>query len=196
VKGPDGHVIGVCGGPDCVHSSCEGSLRRLGTDDYIDVYFQHGVDRSVPVEETWGAMSELMREGEVRYLGIYEAAPCTIWHAVHPMVAVQNEYSLLSREPDALLPTQARAPVRRPPSAGRRRPGRSPAQAACCHTVPTSSRSREKRRDRLPENADALGVMLSPEGLVRIDAIAPAGVPAGDRYPDRSSVDVWGAWIP
>ncbi|MDH2426548.1 aldo/keto reductase [Sphaerisporangium sp. TRM90804] len=104
VKGPDGRVIGVDGSPTYVRRSCEGSLRRLGVET-IDVYCQHRVDRSVPVEETWTAMAELVRQGKVRYLAISEAAPDTVRraHAVHPVCAVQTEYSLVSRDPEEKL---------------------------------------------------------------------------------------------
>jgi aryl-alcohol dehydrogenase-like predicted oxidoreductase len=98
---------GVSGDPAYVRQSCEGSLKRLGV-DHIDLYYQHRVDPKVPVEETWGALAELVREGKVRYLGISEAAPATIRraHAVHPITALQTEYSLWSRDPeDEILPT-------------------------------------------------------------------------------------------
>ena len=96
---PDGGGVRVNGRPEYVRSACEASLNRLGT-DYIDLYYQHRVDRGVPVEETWGAMKALVNEGKVRYLGISEAAPETIRraHAVHPMTAIQSEYSLWSRD--------------------------------------------------------------------------------------------------
>jgi aryl-alcohol dehydrogenase-like predicted oxidoreductase len=90
-----------------VRSSIEGSLRRLGT-DYVDLYYQHRVDPKVPIEETVGAMAELVAEGKIRHIGLSEAAPDTIRraHAVHPITAVQTEYSLWSREPeDEVLPT-------------------------------------------------------------------------------------------
>jgi aryl-alcohol dehydrogenase-like predicted oxidoreductase len=96
----------VNGRPEYVHEACDASLERLGT-DHIDLYYQHRVDASVPVEDTWGAMSELVRAGKVRYLGISEAAPATVRraHAVYPIAAGQYEYSLFSREPeDELLP--------------------------------------------------------------------------------------------
>jgi aryl-alcohol dehydrogenase-like predicted oxidoreductase len=104
VKGPDGRVVGVDGSPAYVRSSCEGSLRRLGVDT-IDVYCQHRVDRSTPVEETFGAMAELVAQGKVRHLAISEASIETIRraHAVHPLAAVQTEYSLVSRDPEAGL---------------------------------------------------------------------------------------------
>jgi aryl-alcohol dehydrogenase-like predicted oxidoreductase len=107
VRSQDGQFLGINGRPDYVHSACEASLKRLGIDT-IDLYYQHRVDPSVPIEETVGAMAELVKEGKVRYLGLSEAAPETIRraHAVHPISALQTEYSLWSRDPeDVILPT-------------------------------------------------------------------------------------------
>jgi len=97
----DPKVRSVSGKPEYVRSSCEGSLRRLNT-DVIDLYYQHRVDPATPIEETVGAMAQLVKEGKVRYLGLSEAAPATIRraHAVHPITAVQTEYSLWSRDPE------------------------------------------------------------------------------------------------
>jgi aryl-alcohol dehydrogenase-like predicted oxidoreductase len=98
---------GVNGNPDYVRKSCEGSLKRLGVDT-IDLYYQHRVDPDTPIEETVGAMAELVTEGKVRYLGLSEASPNTIKRAVrvHPITAVQSEYSLWTRDPeDEVLPT-------------------------------------------------------------------------------------------
>jgi aryl-alcohol dehydrogenase-like predicted oxidoreductase len=98
---------GVNGNPDYVRKSCEGSLKRLGVDT-IDLYYQHRVDPDTPIEETVGAMAELVKEGKVRYLGLSEASPNTIKRAVrvHPITAVQSEYSLWTRDPeDEVLPT-------------------------------------------------------------------------------------------
>ncbi|WP_242335100.1 MULTISPECIES: aldo/keto reductase [Anaeromyxobacter] len=103
----DGTWVGVNGKPDYVRSACDASLRRLGV-DVIDLYYQHRVDPTVPIEDTVGAMAELVRAGKVRYLGLSEAAPATIRraHAVHPISALQSEYSLWSRDPeDEILPT-------------------------------------------------------------------------------------------
>jgi aryl-alcohol dehydrogenase-like predicted oxidoreductase len=103
----DGSRVGINGRPEYVHSACEASLQRLGT-DVIDLYYQHRVDTSVPIEETVGAMAELVAQGKVRYLGLSEAAPQTIRraHAVHPISALQTEYSLWSRDPEReILPT-------------------------------------------------------------------------------------------
>jgi aryl-alcohol dehydrogenase-like predicted oxidoreductase len=103
----DGTFVGVNGRPEYVRSCCDASLQRLGI-DHIDLYYQHRVDSTVPIEETWGAMGELVEKGKVLHLGISEASPETVRraHAVHPMIASQNEYSLFTRDPeDELLET-------------------------------------------------------------------------------------------
>jgi aryl-alcohol dehydrogenase-like predicted oxidoreductase len=107
VRGPDGERLGVRGDPEYVLQACEASLRRLGVET-IDLYYQHRVDPQVPIEETVGAMAELVEQGKVRHLGLSEAAPETIRraHATHPITALQTEYSLWSRDPeDEILPT-------------------------------------------------------------------------------------------
>jgi aryl-alcohol dehydrogenase-like predicted oxidoreductase len=103
----DGSWVGVNGKPEYVKVACDASLERLGV-DMIDLYYQHRVDPEVPIEETVGAMKELVEAGKVRYLGLSEAAPETIRraHAVHPISALQSEYSLFTRDPeDQILPT-------------------------------------------------------------------------------------------
>lgn len=98
---------GLDGSPENVRISVEGSLSRLGT-DYIDLYYQHRMDPSVPIEDTAGALAELIAEGKIRHYGLSEAAPATIRraHAVHPVTALQTEYSLWTRDPEAeILPT-------------------------------------------------------------------------------------------
>jgi len=105
-RGEDGSFLGVNGRPDYVRRSCDGSLQRLGV-DHIDLYYQHRVDRTVPIEETVGAMADLVRAGKVRYLGLSEAAPATIRRAnqEYPISALQTEYSLWTRDPeDEVLP--------------------------------------------------------------------------------------------
>jgi aryl-alcohol dehydrogenase-like predicted oxidoreductase len=105
-RGEDGSFLGVNGRPEYVRKSCDGSLKRLGV-DHIDLYYQHRVDRTVPIEETVGAMADLVREGKVRYLGLSEAAPGTIRRAnqEYPISALQTEYSLWTRESeDEVLP--------------------------------------------------------------------------------------------
>src|SRR5918997_869515 len=107
VRGEDGSFRGVSGEPDYVRKACDASLSRLGV-HHIDLYYQHRVDPETPIEETVGAMKELVAAGKVRYLGLSEAGPETIRraHAVHPISALQSEYSLFSREvEDEILPT-------------------------------------------------------------------------------------------
>ena len=101
VRGEDGSFKGVNGSPDYVRSCCDASLRRLGVET-IDLYYQHRVDQNVPIEETVGAMSELVKEGKVRYIGLSEASARTIRraHQVHPISALQTEYSLWTRDPE------------------------------------------------------------------------------------------------
>ncbi len=106
VRGPDGSWVGVNGKPEYVRQSCEGSLKRLSV-DVIDLYYQHRVDPEVPIEDTVGAMAELVKEGKVRHIGLSEAAPNTIRRAyrVHHIAALQTEYSLWTRDPEAeILP--------------------------------------------------------------------------------------------
>jgi aryl-alcohol dehydrogenase-like predicted oxidoreductase len=105
-RGEDGSFLGVNGRPEYVRKAADGSLQRLGT-DYIDLYYQHRVDRTVPIEETVGAMAELVQAGKVRHLGLSEASPATIRRAAreHPIAALQTEYSLWTRDPeDEVLP--------------------------------------------------------------------------------------------
>ena len=107
VRGPDGSFLGINGRPEYVRTACEASLRRLNIET-IDLYYQHRVDASVPIEETVGAMGRLVEEGKVRFLGLSEAAPATLRraHRIHPITALQTEYSLWSHEPeDEILPT-------------------------------------------------------------------------------------------
>jgi aryl-alcohol dehydrogenase-like predicted oxidoreductase len=106
-RNPDGSWVGINGRPEYVHAACEASLRRLGVET-IDLYYQHRVDKDTPIEETVGAMAELVAEGKVRHLGLSEARPETTRRAeaVHPITALQSEYSLWSRDPeDEILPT-------------------------------------------------------------------------------------------
>jgi aryl-alcohol dehydrogenase-like predicted oxidoreductase len=106
-RGEDGSFLGISGSPEYVRSACDASLDRLGVDT-IDLYYQHRVDQTVPIEETVGAMAELVEQGKVRYLGLSEASPETIRraHEVHPISALQTEYSLWTRDPEErILPT-------------------------------------------------------------------------------------------
>jgi aryl-alcohol dehydrogenase-like predicted oxidoreductase len=106
-RSADGAYVGINGSPAYVVKACDDSLRRLGVET-IDLYFQHRVDRRVPIEETWGALRSLVEAGKVRHLGISEASSATIEraHAVHPVTALQSEYSLWTRDPeDGVLAT-------------------------------------------------------------------------------------------
>jgi aryl-alcohol dehydrogenase-like predicted oxidoreductase len=106
-RGEDGSRLGINGSPDYVRSACDASLQRLGV-DHIDLYYQHRVDQSVPIEETVGAMKELVEAGKVRHLGLSEASAANIRraHTVHPITALQTEYSLFTRDlEDEILPT-------------------------------------------------------------------------------------------
>jgi aryl-alcohol dehydrogenase-like predicted oxidoreductase len=228
--------LGVNGKPDYVRQSCEASLRRLGVDT-IDLYYQHRVDRGTPIEDTVGAMAELVREGKVRFIGLSEASVPTIRraHAVHPITAVQTEYSLWTRDPEDGLLQALRAldiafvaysPLGRGFLTGRIRTiddladddfrkhhprfqgenfrknldlvGRveeiarehrcTPAQLALAWVlaqgddiVPIPG---TRRPARLEENVGALDLVLSENDLRRIDAAAPKGATAGDRYPE------------
>ena len=107
LRDKDGRNAGISGRPEYVKEACEASLRRLGV-DVIDLYYQHRVDPTTPIEDTVGAMGELVRAGKIRFVGLSEAAPGTIRraHKVHPLTALQTEYSVWSRDPEAeLLPT-------------------------------------------------------------------------------------------
>jgi aryl-alcohol dehydrogenase-like predicted oxidoreductase len=107
VRGADGSFLGVNGRPEYVRTACDASLKRLDM-DYIDLYYQHRVDQTVPIEETVGAMAELVRLGKVRFLGLSEASAVTVRkaHVVHPITALQTEYSLWTRDVEAeILPT-------------------------------------------------------------------------------------------
>ena len=104
---PDGTRVGINGHPEYVRSACDASLQRLGV-DHLDLYYQHRVDKTVPIEDTVGAMSELVTAGKVRHLGLSEASAATIRraHATHPVTALQSEYSLFTRDlEDEILPT-------------------------------------------------------------------------------------------
>src|SRR5450830_584657 len=110
MRSEDGAFLGISGRPDYVRQACDASLQRLGL-DVIDLYYQHRVDEKTPIEDTVGAMADLVAAGKVRYLGLSEAAPETIRraHAVHPITALQTEYSLWSRDPEAGLLDACRA---------------------------------------------------------------------------------------
>jgi aryl-alcohol dehydrogenase-like predicted oxidoreductase len=237
VRGENGERLGIRGDADYVRSACDASLQRLGV-DHIDLYYQHRVDTKVPIEDTVGAMAELVKQGKVRFLGLSEAAPATIRraNAVHPITALQSEYSLWSRDvEDEILPTcrelgigfVAYSPLGRGFLTGRfrtfeelpaddyrrnqprfqganfqknldlvshieqlaKRKQCTPSQLALAwllaqgqDVVPIPGTKRVKY---LEENVGALDVQLTPDDLRRIDEIAPVGVAAGTRYPER-----------
>jgi aryl-alcohol dehydrogenase-like predicted oxidoreductase len=113
MRAPDGAFMGVNGRPEYVRKCCDESLKRLGI-DVIDLYYQHRVDANTPIEDTVGAMAELVKQGKVRYLGLSEASPRTIEraHKVHPIAALQTEYSLWTRDvEDEILPTVRRLDI-------------------------------------------------------------------------------------
>jgi len=235
-RSPDGAFLGISGRPEYVREACDASLRRLGV-DHIDLYYQHRVDPTVAIEETVGAMAELVRAGKVRYLGLSEAGPATIRraHAVHPISALQTEYSLWTRDPeDGILPTvrelgigfvpysplgrgfltgRFRSPADIPEGDWRRVNPRfqgenfqknlalvtrvteiararnlTPAQLALAWVlgqgkdiVPIPG---TRRRTSLEENVGAVGVVLTPPEMAKLDLAAPKGAAAGTRYPE------------
>ncbi|HTN51881.1 MAG TPA: aldo/keto reductase [Anaeromyxobacter sp.] len=238
----DGSWVGINGKPEYVRKACDASLKRLGV-EVIDLYYQHRVDATVPIEDTVGAMAELVRAGKVRFLGLSEAAPATIRraHAVHPISALQTEYSLWSRDPeDEILPTVRKlgvgfvpySPLGRGFLTGRFRKledlpegdyrrmsprfqgenfgknlalvGRiqqlaaerkvKPSQLALAwvmaqgkDVVPIPGTT---TRAHLEENVAAAAIALSREELGRIEAVAPRGAAAGDRYPAAGMANV------
>jgi aryl-alcohol dehydrogenase-like predicted oxidoreductase len=241
VRREDGSFVGFDSRPEYVREACEASLERLGV-DHIDFYFQHRVDPNVPIEETVGAMAELVQEGKVAHLGLSEASPGTIRraHAVHPIAAVQTEYSIFARDAEEdVLPTVrelgigfvAYSPMGRGMLTGRwsgpedldpddyrhmdprfqgehfdanlrivtavheiaRQKGCTPSQLALAwllaqgdDVVPIPG---TRRLRYLEENLAAAELTLTPEDLERIDAAAPRGAAAGDRYADMSAID-------
>lgn len=242
-RNPDGSWVGINGRPEYVRAACDASLQRLGVDT-IDLYYQHRVDKNVPIEETFGAMKELVDAGKVRYLGMSEAKGETIRraHAIHPVTAVQTEWSLWTRdvEENGVLETVRElgigfvpySPLGRGFLTGaisnpdeldandsRRRGARfqgenldanlklvdriseiakakgiSPAQLALAwvmvqgeDVVPIPG---TRKIHRLEENAAATDISFTAAELASIDAAAPIGATAGDRYPDMSNVNL------
>ncbi len=238
VRDEAGRFLGVNGRPEYVRKACDASLLRLGV-DVIDLYYQHRVDPQVPIEETVGAMSELVRAGKVRYLGMSEAAPGTLRRAaaIHPIAALQTEYSLWTRDVEkeilitcrelgvgfvaysplgrAFLTHKIRKPEDLDPDDWRRhsprfqgenltrnlelaqrieriaaKGGLTAAQLALAWLlaqgpdiipIPGSG-----RRSHLEENVRSEAVELTAEQLSEIDAAAPMGVAAGERYPAQA----------
>lgn len=242
-RGSDGAFKGVNGRPEYVRAACDASLQRLGV-EYIDLYYQHRVDRTVPVEETWGALKELVEAGKVRHLGISEASAATIEraNAVHPVTAVQSEWSLWSRdiETNGVLAKVRELGIGFVPYSPLGRGFLTGAVTSLADLAPddrrrTYPRFKEenfaqnfeivdavkalaaeknitaaqlalawvlaqgndiipipgtRKISRLEENLAALEVVLTKEDRAALDAAAPIGVTAGDRYPDMSTVNV------
>ncbi|MCL1495088.1 MAG: aldo/keto reductase [Pseudanabaena sp. Salubria-1] len=235
VRSAEGGWLGINGKPEYVRQSCDESLQRLGV-DVIDLYYQHRVDVTVPIEETVGAMAELVQQGKVRYLGLSEAAPATIRRAqaIHPISALQTEYSLWSRDPeDEILPTLRELGIGFVPYSPLGRGFLTGAIASPDDFAPDDFRRISprfqgenfaknlelveqvkaiatekgitagqlalawllaqgddivpipgtKRRKYLEENIGAATVTLTAEDIHRINAVAPQGIAAGDRYP-------------
>ena len=244
VRGEDGSFRGVNGRPDYVRACCDASLQRLGVDT-IDLYYQHRVDRTVPIEETVGAMADLITAGKVRYLGLSEASAATIRraHAVHPITALQTEYSLWTRDPeDEILPTVrelgisfvAYSPLGRGFLTARFRTledipegdyrrfaprfqgenfqrnldlvgkieslaqtlGVTTSQLALAWVLAQGSDivpiPGTTRRQHLDENLGALNLVLTPDVLRQIEAVAPVGIAAGLRYAEATMVHLNG----
>ena len=238
VRSPEGGWLGINGKPEYVRKSCDESLQRLGV-DVIDLYYQHRVDVTVPIEETVGAMAELVQQGKVRYLGLSEAAPATIRRAqaIHPISALQTEYSLWSRDPeDEILPTLRELGIGFVPYSPLGRGFLTGAIASPDDFAPDDFRRISprfqgenfaknlelveqvkaiatekgitagqlalawllaqgddivpipgtKRRKYLEENIGAATVTLTAEDIHRINAVAPQGIAAGDRYPAQN----------
>jgi aryl-alcohol dehydrogenase-like predicted oxidoreductase len=244
VRDASGAHVGVNGSPEYARECCDASLKRLGI-DVIDLYYQHRVDLNVPIEETIGAMAELVGAGKVRYLGMSEAAPATLRRAaaVHPIAALQSEYSLWTRdvENNGVLSTcrelgigfvpfsplgrgfltgrfkamadLAEDDVRR--TYPRFQPGNFESNMALVRKVEEIATEKHctpaqlalawllakgddivpipgsKRRSRVEENVGAVEVALTSQDVATLDAIAPAGVAAGERYPPRSMSTVY-----
>jgi aryl-alcohol dehydrogenase-like predicted oxidoreductase len=238
VRDAAGALVGQDGSPAYVHRACDASLKRLNV-EAIDLYYQHRVDPNVPIEDTVGAMADLVRAGKARYLGLSEASANTLKRAsaVHPITALQSEYSLWTRdvEDNGVLATCRElgigfvpfSPLGRGFLTGRfKSPGDFPeddsrraqprfqpgnfernlvlvraieAMAARKHCTPAQLAlgwllaqgegvvpiPGSKRRSRVEENAAAVDVELSSEDIGALDSIAPKGVAAGARYPER-----------
>ena len=218
-RADDNSFRAINGRPDYVHSACDASLERLGI-DHIDLYYQHRADPNVPIEETVGAMAELVAAGKVRHLGLSEAAGDTIRraHAVHPISALQSEWSLWSRdiEEDALTgqirsaDDLSRGDFRRgtPRFEGDNfsrnlevvervrtiatEKGVAPGQLALAWVLAQGDDvvpiPGTKRRTYLEENVAALDVQLNPDDLAELEAVASTSAVAGERTADMTWV--------
>lgn len=238
IKHRENDERGLDGSPENVRLAVEGSLRRLQT-DHIDLYYQHRMDPDTPIEETVGALKELIEEGKIRHYGLSEAAPATIRraNAVHPVTAIQTEYSLWTRDPEAeVLPTVRELGIGFVPYSplGRgfltgtirsldqlseddfrrfnprfegdnleaniriveqvdevaREVGAAPGQVALAWLLSKGDDIAPipgtTKVANLEQNVAAADLVLTPEQLARLDAVA---APVGDRYPDMSSVN-------
>ncbi|MCW2949355.1 MAG: aldo/keto reductase [Thermoleophilia bacterium] len=245
VRGENGERLGIRGDAQYVREACDASLRRLGV-DHIDLYYQHRVDPKIEIEETVGAMAELVEAGKVRYLGLSEAGAATIRraHAVHPITALQSEYSLFERSIEAnIMPTlrelgiglvaysplgrgmltgKLAAPTQLDPSTDIRAnleyfprfteqnfamnlqpvqkldaiAARLEIESAQLALAWVLARGNDvtpipgtKRRAWLEQNVAATDVHLDTDVLAELDVIFPAGIAAGDRYADMSTVN-------
>jgi len=209
VRTPEGRMT-VNGRPDYVAQACDASLKRLGI-DVIDLYYQHRVDPSVPIEDTVGGMKRLIERGKVRYIGLCEAAPATVRraHSIHPISALQSEFSLLYRvQAEEILPTLrelgisfvAYSPLGRSwltgrvenlgdiPSDDRRRDHPRFQEANFAKNLDLVRRivpiPGTKRKERLEENVTATTVRLDAHDVQRIAEAIPSGAAAGTRYPE------------
>lgn len=241
-RGSDGSFKGINGRPEYVRAACDASLQRLGV-DHIDLYYQHRIDRNVPIEETWGALKELVNAGKVRHLGISEASASTIEraNAVHPITAVQSEWSLWTREIETngvldkvrelgigFVPysplgrgflTGAVTSLDDLAADDRRRTyprfkeenfahnfeiveaikklatkkNATAAQLALAWVLAQGTDivpiPGTRKISRLEENLASLDITLSAADLAALNAAAPIGATAGDRYPDMSTVN-------
>lgn len=241
-RSSDGSFKGINGRPEYVRAACDASLQRLDV-DHIDLYYQHRIDRNVPIEETWGALKELVNAGKVRHLGISEASASTIEraNAVHPITAVQSEWSLWTREIetngvldkvrelgigfvpysplgrgfltgavtslDDLAPDDRRRTYPRFKEenfahnfeiveAIKKLATEKNATAAQLALAWVLAQGTDivpipgtRKISRLEENLASLDITLSAADLAALDAAAPIGVTAGDRYPDMSTVN-------
>jgi len=241
-RGNDGSFKGINGRPEYVRAACDASLQRLGV-DHIDLYYQHRIDRNVPIEETWGALKELVNAGKVRHLGISEASASTIEraNAVHPITAVQSEWSLWTREIETngvldkvrelgigFVPysplgrgflTGAVTSLDDLTADDRRRTYQRFKEENFAHNFEIVEAIKKlatkknataaqlalawelaqgtdivpipgtRKISRLEENLASLDITLSAADLAALNAAAPIGATAGDRYPDMSTVN-------
>jgi len=242
VRGKNGEFLGINGKPEYVRSACEASLKRLGIET-IDLYYQHRVDPNTPIEETVGAMSELAKQGKVKFLGLSEAAPATIRraHKVHRITALQTEYSLWTRDVETEILATCRelgigfvaySPIGRGFLAARFKSkddivqgdfrsnhprfqdenlqhnvqflkgieeiaARKKCTSAQLALAWVLARGKDivpipgtKRRTYLEENIGAIEITLTAADLQRLNEVAPLGITAGSRYPERAMSSV------